>query len=202
MFFRIRFAFSTIAAALLVITVVSMPIVGCESLPGDRDTQATVIGGAAGAAIGAAVASENRLIGALIGGALGAGGGYLIGSQTDWFEGDDDGDARSAARQSIDEAQNDPATPSEARRASTADINQDGFVTLDEVVAMQRAGLGDAEMIDRLEATGQVFDLTNEQREYLVAEGVSRSVIRDMLRINQTTRERILASPDDVISSE
>ena len=53
---------------------------GCEDLPGSRTEQATVIGGAAGAGIGAVLAEENRLLGALIGGLLGAGGGYLIGA--------------------------------------------------------------------------------------------------------------------------
>src|SRR4051812_50156208 len=59
------------AAALLVGTV------GCENLPGNKQSQGAVIGGATGAAVGAAVA-KNNLLGALIGGLLGAGGGVLI----------------------------------------------------------------------------------------------------------------------------
>src|SRR3982751_336307 len=59
------------------------PLVGCEQLPGDKQTQGAVIGGVGGAVAGGAIAKNNRLIGALVGGALGAGGGYLIGSSMD-----------------------------------------------------------------------------------------------------------------------
>ena len=55
----------------------------CKQLPGNEKTQGAVIGGAGGAAAGAIIAKNNRLLGALIGGALGAGGGYLIGAQVE-----------------------------------------------------------------------------------------------------------------------
>ena len=174
---------------------------GCEDLPGSRTEQSTVIGGAAGAGIGAILAKENRLLGALIGGLLGAGGGYLIGAKTDWFE-DDDEEVRQEAQQAVNQAQTNPATPEEARSARTADINNDGFVTLDEVVAMKQAGLNDHQMINRLEATGQIFDLNAEQRQYLLDHGVSQNVINRMLAINRQARERYLGSANnnDVIS--
>lgn len=185
---------ATISASLLLV-----PATGCESLPGDRTTQSTVIGGAAGAAAGALIGGEgNRLVGALIGGAAGAGGGYLIGAKTDWFE--DDDEANSEARQAVRQARDDPATAAEARAAESADINADGFVTLDEVVAMQAAGFSNAEMIDRLEATGQVFDLNAEQRDYLRDNGVSNRVIARLPEINRQTRDELLPPDDRVIS--
>lgn len=163
---------------------------GCESLPGSREEQGAVIGGAAGAATGAAVSGENRLLGALIGGALGAGGGYLIGAQTDWFE---DDDADEEAREAIRNARTSPATVEDVRNASTADLNGDGFVTMDELQAMERAGLNDAEMLARLRATGQVFDLSPSQEERLLEAGISPRVIDEMQEINADERDEILA---------
>src|SRR6478736_3527958 len=68
---------------LLIASLILWPLAGCDSLPGDKKTQGTVIGGVGGAVAGGALAKNNRLLGALIGGALGAGGGYLIGSSLD-----------------------------------------------------------------------------------------------------------------------
>lgn len=194
----------TLALAAL-ISLSAGPLTGCDSLPGDRTTQATVIGGAGGAVIGAVLAKENRLIGALIGGLLGAGGGYLIGAKTDWFGGDDDDreQARREVQEAVSEAERNPATAEEARRASTADINDDGFVTLDEVVAMDRAGFSDREMIDRLEATNQIFELNESQEEVLLDNGVNRAVVNRMRNINRQERDRVLAAnSDDVISRD
>lgn len=159
--------------------------IGCEQLPGKKEHQGAVIGGAAGAAVGAAVA-ENNLLGALIGGLIGAGGGYLIGANVDKITGKDS----AAAERAVSEAQRDPATPEEARRATTADINHDGFVTMDEVVAMEKAGLNDTEILARLRASGQVFELTAQQRQALLDQGVSRNVVDTMPTLNREARER------------
>jgi len=163
---------------------------GCESLPGSRGTQGAVIGGAAGAATGAAVSSNNRLLGALIGGALGAGGGYLIGAHTDWF-GDDDADVE--ARQAIRQAQLSPATVDDVDDSNTADLNADGFVTMDELIAMENAGLTDEQMLGRLRLTDQVFELTPDQRSRLAASGVSIHVLDEMEQINRAEKEEILS---------
>lgn len=163
---------------------------GCESLPGSRGTQGAVIGGAAGAAAGAAIGGENRLMGALIGGALGAGGGYLIGAHTDWFG---DPDAESEALDAIHSAQRSPASADDVGNSATADLNQDGFVTLDEVIAMERAGLGDDEMLVRLRLTDQVFELNPAQRSQLIAAGVSANVVDGMEGINRIEKDRVLS---------
>jgi hypothetical protein len=159
------------------------PLAGCENLPGGKREQGTVIGGVGGAAAGAAVAGENnRLLGALLGGALGAGGGYLVGAKMDKT----DPKHRDEAVQASRRAEANPARPEDVRQARTADLNNDGYVTLDEVAAMQKAGLSDKEMIDRLRATGQVFELTSEQENYLRDHNVGRQVIVAMRDLNQS----------------
>src|SRR5687768_18287195 len=162
------------------------PVVGCESLPGNEKEQGAVIGGAGGAAAGAALYKKNRLIGALIGGALGAGGGYLIGAKVDKTRDDGDRDKdRDAAIKASERAEKNPAKAEDVDRSRTADLNDDGFVTLDEVVAMRNANLSDREMVDRLERTDQVFELTEYQKDYLRTRGVSDEVIREMLNMNK-----------------
>ena len=170
---------------------ISLPLASCESLPGSRTQQSTAIGAAAGAAAGAVIAGEgNRIVGALIGAAVGGAGGYLLGAKTDWFE-RDDGDEHAVA--AVEDARRSPATAADVQRARTADLNADGFVTFDEVVAMDEAGLGDTEMIARLRATGQVFELNAEQRQALIGAGVSPTVVAEMPRINQAEKNRVLA---------
>ena len=185
----------SVAAALALAAAPLMT--GCENLPGSRTEQSTVIGGAGGAAVGAILVEENRLLGALIGGALGAGAGYLIGAKTDWFEDDDDDEVRDEAQQAIQNAQTKPATAEQARQATTADINNDGFVTMDEIIAMEKANLNDRQIIDRLEAADQVYDLNDEQRDYLLDNGVSQNVVNRMLTINREERDRLLSSRND-----
>jgi hypothetical protein len=137
---------------------------GCQQLPGSPGTQGAAIGGVGGAATGALVGGEHhRLLGALLGGAVGAGGGYLIGANKDRIMGRDTSGAEAAMRN----AQAHPATPQQALNAQTADLNGDGFVTMDEVVAMRQAGLSDQQILERMRATGQVFELTPEQQSYL-----------------------------------
>ena len=174
-----------------------LSLTGCESLPGNKPSQGAVIGGVSGAAVGAAVGGEkHRVLGALLGGALGAGGGYVVGANVDKIRGRDTASAETAARTS----QERPATAEQARVATTADINNDGFVTLDEVVAMRDAGFTDQQMLDRLRATNQVFDLTDEQKRYLRDHGVSDYVVSQMNDTNRTARDSVLNS-GSVISS-
>jgi hypothetical protein len=166
------------------------PLAGCESLPGNAKEQGAVIGGVGGALAGAALAKNERGLGALIGGVLGAGGGYLIGAQKDKL----DKKKRDEAIAANKRAESNPAKPEDVDRTRTADLNSDGFVTLDEVVAMERANLSDREMLDRLERTGQVFELTDEQERYLEDRGVSRSVVLELRHMNQPSDHSRTAS--------
>jgi hypothetical protein len=164
---------------------------GCENLPGNEKSQGAAVGGVSGAAVGAAVGGEgHRLLGALIGGAIGAGGGYLIGANWDKITGKDSAGATQASR----EAQAKPATVDDAQKATTADLNNDGFVTMDEVVAMERAGFADDKIVDRLRATGQVFELTADQKNYLRSRGVSENVIAQLDSINKEKKDQLLQS--------
>jgi hypothetical protein len=156
------------------LSAVLLATTGCEELPGSPEAQGATIGGLGGAAAGAVIAGEdNRLLGAVIGGALGAGGGYVIGANKDRITGKDTSGAQEAARK----AETQPATAEQARNATTGDVNNDGFVTMDEVVALKQAGFSNAEIIKRLEATGQVFELTEEQKSYLRSKGLDQDVM-------------------------
>ena len=168
---------------------------GCDSLPGKKREQGAVIGGVGGAAAGAVLAKNNRILGALIGGALGAGGGYLIGVQMDHVKNND----KDAAVQASNSGQANPATPEQARAAATADINHDGFVTLDEVIAMKKAGFSDDDMISRLRATNQIFELTPQQEQTLRDNGVSQTVISSMESMNRAATTTP-SGQNDVIS--
>jgi hypothetical protein len=178
-----------------IVSICITGLVGCSSLPGSDEQQGAVIGGASGAAVGAAV-SKNRALGAVIGGAVGAAGGYVIGKNKDKITGrDDDNDELETAEV---KSQQTPATPEQARTATTADVNSDGFVTLDEVVALEQAGLTDDQIIDRLRATNQVFDLTEEQRRYLLDRGVSQDIVDRLATLNQTG----VTQPSDSVISD
>jgi hypothetical protein len=192
-------------AAVLMGSLALGPIVGCESLPGSDEEQGAVIGGVGGALAGAAVAGEDdRLLGALIGGALGAGGGYLIGGQWDKVTGDDKDKDREEAIEASRKAERDPASPRDVDNSRSADLNDDGFVTLDEVVAMEEADLSDREMVDRLERTQQYFELTRTQEDYLRDRGVSDNVIVAMREMNPDEDSARLASDrgDEPISRD
>jgi hypothetical protein len=165
-------------------------LAGCENLPGTRAEQSTVIGGVVGGLAGGALNQSNPLLGVLLGSAIGAGGGYLVGAKTDWFENPDA--ASDDAQRAISVAQERPATVRDVERSSTADLNSDGFVTVDELVAMERAGLSDDEMLDRMRATDQVYDLSPGQERTLRDAGISDRVIRSMRDINRQEREEIL----------
>ncbi len=163
--------------------------VGCHQLPGTPGQQGAAMGGLGGAAAGALIGGEHhRLLGALLGGAVGAGGGYLIGANSDRITGHDS----SAAQASVQNAQQHPATPQQALNAPTADLNGDGFVTMDEVVAMKQAGFSDQQILQKMQATGQVFELTPEQQQYLQRNGVDQYVIQQIPNINRNERDRLL----------
>lgn len=185
-----------IKAMLLAGVAATGSITGCQNLPGTDEQQGAVAGGAVGAILGSAMA-ENEVFGALLGGALGAAGGYLVGANKEKLLGEDD---RAQAREAVAEASRDPATPKDVAGSSTADLNGDGFVTMDEVVAMEGAGLSDERMIDRLEATGHVFALNSEQENRLIGAGVSEEVVAAMETINQEERNQLLEKQNEVIS--
>ena len=185
-----------VRAMLLAGAAATGSIMGCQNLPGTDEQQGAVAGGAVGAILGSTMA-ENEVFGALLGGALGAAGGYLIGANKEKLLEEDD---RAEAREAVVQASRDPASPKDVARSSTADLNSDGFVTMDEVLAMEEAGLSDERMINRLEATGQVFALNSEQVNSLIEAGMSEEVVAAMETINQEERDQLLDKQNEIIS--
>ena len=178
--FKIRFNQISVCCGFL--AAIGLATSGCRNLPGSPGAQGATIGGVGGAAAGAAVGGEHhRLLGALLGGAVGAGGGYLIGANKDRLTGHDTAGAQAA----VQRAQEHPATPQDALNAPTADLNGDGFVTMDEVVAMKRAGFPDQQILERMRATGQVFELTPQQQDYLRTNGLDPYVIDQIPNLNR-----------------
>jgi CHASE3 domain sensor protein len=58
---------------------------------------------------------------------------------------------------------------------------------MDEVVAMQKAGLKDRDIINRLKATDQYFELTSDQEQYLRDHDVDNTVIDAMRTMGNET---------------
>ncbi|MEL7237744.1 MAG: hypothetical protein AAGK78_02690 [Planctomycetota bacterium] len=158
---------------------------GCSNLPGSKRAQGTVIGGTGGAVAGAAIAGSNPVAGALIGGLLGAGGGYIVGGELDRKD--------EEATQSAMDAFDNPATPQQAIAANTADLNGDGFVTLDELVAMQSAGLSANQIVARAEATNMVFEFDTDQTVMLIEAGFSADTIARIERVNLDRLDVLMA---------
>src|SRR5262245_31590762 len=110
----------------------------CGQIPGKREQHAKAGGAPTEVPIRALLEEEgDPLIAALLGHT--PGGGELVGANVRWFE---PGRSHVAARalQAELDAERNPTAPAEARAAGSADIDRDGFVTLDELIAMQHAG--------------------------------------------------------------
>jgi hypothetical protein len=88
-----------------------------------------------------------------------------------------------AARRANDLAAQSPATVADVANSPDADLNHDGFVTLDEVLAMKRASLSDRQIIQRLQNTRQVFNLNTRQQQYLLDRRLDQQVIDAILSL-------------------
>jgi hypothetical protein len=142
-------------------------VAGCESKAGTG----ALVGGAAGAGIGAIIGhnSHNRTgSGALIGGAVGALGGALVGNEMD-----------KADRRKEQEARYDRETYYDggSRSSSYASSSR---VSQQDVIAWSNRGMRDSEIIDRIDRSGTVFHLTAADENHLRDGGVSEDVIREM----------------------
>jgi hypothetical protein len=145
--------------------VLGAGIIGCETKAGTG----AMIGGAAGAGIGAIVGhnSHGRTgSGALIGGAVGAIGGALIGNEMD------KADKRDARR----EREYDDYSANRGTRASAAAA----AVTRGDVIEWTRRGDRDEQIIDRIDRVLAVIHLSARDENDLRDAGVSEGVIRAM----------------------
>ena len=168
---------------LLSALAISAGLAGCSTAPGNSKQQGAVVGGATGAAVGATV-TKNKALGAVIGGAVGAAGGYVVGGKTGHLDKKDSDNSTTTA----------PADSLErAVTTATADANRDGFVTLDEIVAMEKGDVTDDEMIRRIQVTGLTFDLNDEQRKFLSERGVSPYVIDRLPSLNRAAGSAVIS---------
>jgi hypothetical protein len=153
--------------------------IACDSLPGTKRTQGAVIGGATGAAAGAVIASEeDRTLGAIIGAVIGAGGGYVVGREME----------KSEIKAVEATAPRNAFTAEDVARSASADLDKDGNVTIAELVALDGAGLTDAEIIARVELTDVVFTLDQSQRQTLLDRGNSQNVVDRLGTVNREAR--------------
>jgi uncharacterized protein YcfJ len=136
-------------------------LTGCETKAGTG----ALVGGAAGAGLGAIIGHQSHghtAGGALIGGAVGAIGGALIGNEMD------KNDRAEARRQEA-----------EARRSERYE-SRDGAITRQDVMNWVRQGDRDDLIIDRIERSGTVFQVSSRDENALRDAGVSEEVIRAM----------------------
>jgi MFS family permease len=160
---------------------------GCQNMPGTPRAQMAVAGAVVGGVIGG-FAAGTWWAGALIGAGIGLVGGWIIGfALEEWF-GWQGMDTRAAIEMPMM-----PATPEQALAARTADLNGDGIVGLDELLAMHQAGFTEAEILERLEATEFIFEVNPAQEEFLISCGVSPGLIRTLPDLNSHQRDRMLA---------
>lgn len=107
----------------------------------------------------------------------GPGGGWIIAATPQHIDQHSLGSAQQANRQ----AEQQPAGPSDVERSDNCDLNGDGFVTMDEMLALRRAGLTTGQLISRVRKTPAIFSLTDRQQQYLRDRDISQKVIDAMV---------------------
>lgn len=166
---------------ILIGLVTAAILAGCAQLPYSTTTETTAGGAAIGAAVGAVLAEEDdTLLGVLLGGLAGAAAGHVIGARTDWFAEGNEQELSNVANDTL----NDSITAADVYGSSDADLNNDGLVTQEELIAMADV-LGQSAVIDRLQATNQIFHVTPAQRQSLIQAGVDPDVVYRLEDINR-----------------
>ena len=85
------------------------------------------------------------------------------------------------------------ATIVQAKAPPVADTNNDGFVSLDEVVGMFRTGYTQREIIDALQQARNQYLIINERdADMLIEEGVPAEIVERMQRIDQQQRAALI----------
>ncbi|HEX8524758.1 MAG TPA: hypothetical protein VF669_21075 [Tepidisphaeraceae bacterium] len=170
----VRFCLLSHAALVVVVLMVGA---GCSNYPTVPVDNRVAVGH--GAIAASHLSPGSSILGSLVGGKHGTSGGYLIGADWSKLKLDAGRDAMAA----VEKAEKQPATAADVAPSKTADLNEDGFITTDEVVAMQQAGLSQRQMVDRLEKSRQYLELTAEQQQYLKSHAVPDAVVGAMERI-------------------
>lgn len=118
--------------------------------------------------------SQPADVAALADRAGGLAGGFIVGAIPAMLQ----GDSLARAKRSNDEAEQHPAQVANVLPRAVADLNGDGFITLDEITAMKRAGLDESQMLLRLHQSAAVFSATTRQEQYLLDRGVPDAVVK------------------------
>jgi hypothetical protein len=118
----------------------------------------------------------------------GPSGGFIVGAIPAKLQGDHADRATERARHANDQAEQRPAQTSDVLPHAVADLNGDGFITLDEITAMHRAGLDEPQMLERLRQAQAVFSATTRQQQYLLDRGVPAGVVKFIAGPGPTTR--------------
>lgn len=147
----------------LLVAALTLGLAGCET----KAQTGALVGGAGGAALGAGIGSMSHSRageGALIGGAVGALGGYIVGNEMD------KADQRERDRNAVRATREDRyAAPAPSQR-----------VTKNDVIKWTDQGAKDEVIIDRIDRSGTVFNITAADENELRDAGVSEEVVRAM----------------------
>jgi len=129
---------------------------GCETM-GENTKRGAMGGGLVGSIAGGVIGhqSGHGLEGAAIGAGVGALTGVIIGDKIDAREGDE---------------------------AAAAIATTGEKLGISDVIALSKAGLSDAAIINKINDTGSVYRLSVEEIEMLRNEGVSTIVVNRMMR--------------------
>jgi hypothetical protein len=167
----------TPVTSVLVVVMLS----GCAARTRHVNTAATTSPAARleAARAGATTTSAPSPLEAFFDRAGGPGGGWIVGAREELVT-KKDLDAASKANTA---AAQTPATVADVGKSPDADLNHDGFVTVDELLAMKRAGLNDRQMIERIQSTNQIFSLNARKQQYLLDRGLDHAVIDGMLSL-------------------
>ena len=111
----------------------------------------------------------------------GPGGGWIIAARPDLIDQHSLGSFQAANRQ----AEQQPASRADVEKSDNCDLNGDGFVTMDEMLALKRAGLNTEQLTARVTRTPEIFHLTDRQQQYLRDRGVAQGVIDAMLATHE-----------------
>lgn len=189
--------FTACAKTVSLSALLALTLAGCANLPYSPKTEAAVAGAAAGAAASALLTDDEGGMGTIVGALAGAGLGYVLASETDWFTNNQSQEShhhhsssshkRASFLEHLATARVQPATVASVYTDNDADLNGDGLVTMDEIVAMAHSDLSEDQVIARLKATEQVFFVSASQRQRLMSYGVSRDVVAQLEALDQAS---------------
>ena len=169
-------------SASAVVVILTLLVSGCQSA--SNADNGALFGGATGAVLGGIVGHQfhNTAAGAVIGAGAGALTGAVVGNKIDESE------ARNRAL--IEARLGHPVNP--------------GAVSIEDVIAMSKAGVDEQVMIGHINNNGVVRPLTTSDITYLTQNGVSSRVIQAMQMVPRPAPQPVVVqqAPPPVIVEE